>query len=195
MKLTCTAMLGWFLGCLIAGCTSLPQTTRMTAADMEFMATQMAGSLSQAPFLAGRSPDSSPMVIALQKVENLSDDVMTPAEQWFVMQRLVASLPMQALREQRNVHWVLPAERLALIKADPQWGAAAGELPDDFGRDRRPTHVMTAVFRSVPRIAANAMDRTDLYYTEFELMDLATSEPVWHDSFSYKRIARGHVWD
>lgn len=165
------------------------RSTRMTAEDLEEMARAMAQSLAASPAIVQRNADSPRWVVSIDKVLNLTSDVMTPAEQWYVIARLRSSLPMSALAESRNIVFVIPAEQARRMRSDPD----AQTFSEDFASDRRPTHQMTATFRSVDR--AIAMHATTMYYAEFELIDLTTGEPVWIDRFEYKREARGHVWD
>jgi hypothetical protein len=179
--------------CVGLGACAAPQSTRMTADDMEEIATHMAESLRRCPAIAQRTPQSPLWVITIEKVENLTTDVMTEGEQWYIMARVRGMLPMLALHEQKNIRFVIPAERKQAMLADPNIGPKVGELGDAFADRRQPTHAMQATFRSVTR--ADATNRTDLYVCDFQLLTIATGEPVWNDEFSFKRAAAGHVWD
>jgi hypothetical protein len=183
-----TAVLGLTLALSLAGCAAKGQSTRLSAADLTAMSTAMAQSLADSAAFASRRPDSEPWFITINKVQNLSSDVMTDSEQWLIIARLRGELPLAALREQKNVHFVIPAERVAKMRADPNL-----EYDERFGAQRRATHEMSATFRSITR--ATARDRTDYYYAEFEIVDLAAGAPVWSDKFEFKRSAKGHVWD
>lgn len=184
-----TAMLGL---CLLMACAPA-RTTRTTPEDFQEMAAQMAASLSRSPAILDRTADSPPWVISVQKVTNLTTDVMTPSQQWYVIARLRNSLPIQKLWDGKRISFIIPAEQVQRMRADPDIGLDSGNMNADFGSQRQPTHVMTAVFRSATR--AQAQVRTDLYYAEFEIMELAGGLPVWTDRFEYKRQAFGHVWD
>lgn len=196
VKLAPTSLFGlrgaWVVAvamCVLSGCAATPRTTRMTASDLTHMSTAMAQSLAQSDALAQRGPTSEPWYITVNKVMNLSSDVMTSSEQWLVIARLRAELPLLALREQKNITFVLPAERVAQLRNHPDYV----EYDERFGSERQVTHEMSATFRSITR--AQAKDRTEVYYAEFEVVDLATGSPVWSDRFEFKREARGHVWD
>ena len=180
---------GVVCGLCVAGCAGPQRTTRMTADDLDSMSHELAASLAASDALAGRNSDSPLWVISISKVQNLSSDVMTVAEQWSVMAKLRGSLPIQALWDQKNVRFVIPADRLEALEARGNLDEVTGRL----GSHRRPTHQMTATFRSITR--ADAGYRSDLYYCEFNLIDLAAGEPVWSDRFEYKRAAAGHVLD
>lgn len=173
----------------LTGCSSAPKSSRMTAADMTDMAQAMASSLAQSETVRQRTPQSPRWVIAIQKVENLTQDVMTESEQWGVMARLQGSLPITALYDQRNIRFVIPAERTRAIRQQPDLKG----YEQAFGGERAPTHVMTATFRSATR--ADARNRSDYYYCDFVMQELASGQTVWNDRFEYKRIAKGHVWD
>ncbi|MCE9591117.1 MAG: hypothetical protein K8S99_11395 [Planctomycetes bacterium] len=173
---------------LLAACAP-SRSTRMTVSDWEVMGSAMAASLAQSPAITRRTPASEPWVVSIDKVQNLTSDVMTEGEQWGIIARLRGTLPMRALKDQKNIAFVIPPEQMKKVQ---QSGAAAG-VDGQFGERRKPTHLMTATFRSVTR--AQAERRTELYYAEFELLDIHDGVPVWTDRFEYKREAVGHVWD
>ena len=161
----------------------------MTVSDLDEMSREMAASLRQSPSIARRDQHSPPWVVSIDKVLNLSNDVMTESEQWFVIAKLRSSLPIQSLGHQRNITFVMPAEQVRRLREDADLDTAV----PDFASTRRPTHQLTATFRSLTR--AQAKQQTELYYCEFELIDLERGEPVWTDRVEYKRAAKGHVWD
>lgn len=171
-----------------AGCASAPggrSSTRLTADDLHEIASQMASRLRASEFLAGRGPDSEPMTIAIQRLTNLSSDVIPVGEQWWLMERVRAALPIVALGRERAIAFVIPAERAADLRM-------AGHEPAILS-ERAPTHTMDAVFRSVTRSGGD--HRTDLYMCEYRITDLATGELAWADSFEFKRAAFGRSWD
>jgi hypothetical protein len=161
----------------------------MTIADFQTMAASMAQSLLTSQALADRHPDSPPWTVSIDKVTNLSSDVMTQEEQWAIVAMLRGAAPMQALWDEKNVRFVLPPEQVLALRHDPD----AAEFHHNFAQDRHPTHTMAATFFSVTR--ATATQRTELYYCEFEILDLARHQSVWIDKFEYKRLAQGHLWD
>jgi hypothetical protein len=189
-NLVIPAMLSAAMLVAAAGCASanLPRTTRPTIEDYTEMAEAMAQSLAASDLLRHRTPQSEPWVFAIRKVENLSNEVMTESERWYVMARLQSSLPIQAMQQQKNIRFVIPAERRDQLRRYPEL-----DMDPLIAADRRPTHVINAVFYSVPR--AVRRDRTDLYYCEFELLPMGDAVPVWVDRFEYKRVAYGHIWD
>lgn len=177
------------LGVAAAGvaCASTQKTTRLTTDDVKELAEQMAASLARSDLLKERSPSSDRIVVAMDKVENLSSDVVPVSEQWYLMERIRASSPIDALRAQRNVVFVIPAAQLRQLK--DRVGAEAALA----GAGRDPTHAMRDVLRSVTR--TSGVDRTDLYSLETRLIDLGSGDVVWSDSFEIKRAAVGKQYD
>ncbi len=179
---------------LLAGCASAPvsRSTRMTVEDLEEMSAQMSQSLAASDAFRTRTATSEPWVISIDKAMNLSSDIMTESERWYVIQKLRSTLPIRALGQQRNVTFVIPKERLDAMRANPKLDVSGDP---NFGAQRKPTHQMTATFRSLTRANQEGTGRTESYYCEFEIMEFATGVPVWNDKFEYKRGATGHIWD
>lgn len=173
------AMLG---ACAAAG----PQSTRATADDLDQLTIEIAASLLASDFLANRSPTSPPIRIAIERVTNLSSDLIPESEQWWLMQRIRSSVSLQSLSGDKAIRFVIPAEHLAELRN------RGGELVE-AAHERDPTHTMSATIRSITRMANG--HRTDLYATEYQITDLTTGEPVWTDSFIFKRAAFGRAWD
>jgi hypothetical protein len=174
---------------LLLSCSTPPRTTRMTVDDIEAMGAAMAQSLASSDALRGRDAESPRWTVSIDKVLNLSSDVMTDAEQWAIMARLRSTLPVSRMAEQHNLHFVLPPEKLALLREHPD----APELAEGLAGRREVTHTLAATFRSVTRATGDR--RSELYYCEFELFDLRAGRPVWTDRFEYKRAAHGKIWD
>ncbi|KAA0214800.1 MAG: hypothetical protein DYG94_10660 [Leptolyngbya sp. PLA3] len=162
------------------------RTTRIAAEDFADVAAAVAAQLQASDALHDRGPDDEPWVIAIDRVQNLSSDVISLSEQWWLMAKLRSSLPMRTLSTERAVKFVIPAEHLEAVRArDPELGEAAVE--------RAPTHRMGAVFRSVTRVGQNG--RTDLYQVDFDLVSLGDGQLEWSGSYEFKRLAFGRGWD
>lgn len=173
------------------GCASTPRSSRLQVEDFQEIAGAMSASLSRE--FAQRGPSDEPWVVSIQRVTNLSGDVLTVGEQWYPMGKLVSSRSMQELWDAHRVMVVIPAERQRLLLT-----RSPGEFDERFGgvqggERTRPTHVLNATLRSVTRGGFEA--RTDLYVAEFEMTELASGTPVWNDRFELKRQALGAVWD
>lgn len=175
----------------VVGCEpkSVGESTRWTVGDIEALTAEMAQSMLASDALAGRGPDGEPWIVSIDKVLNLSDEVMTVNEQWSIMAQVRGAAPISALWDEKAVRFVIPPERVVALR-NSEYGS---DFTEGFAKERRVTHTMTATFRSVTR--AQAKQRSDLYYCEFELLEFATNEPVWSGRFEFKRQAKGHVWD
>lgn len=170
----------------LCGCAGTPKSSALTSDDLSTTATELAAKLAASDFMRERTPESPRMVIALNKVENLSNDLIPSGEQWYMMVRLRDSMPIGSLRTQRNMAFVIPREHLDA-------GAEAGNFPAGFAGSREPTHEMSATFRSSRRAAGK--DRTEGYDCEFRITDLSTRELVFADTVSFKRVSYGKSYD
>lgn len=185
----CLALLAGFV--MLTGCSS-PQTTRLQASDFDQTIAVMVESLSRSEFLAGRTPDSPPAWVVIDKVENLTTDVIPPAEQWMLVARVQSALPLQHFREKYRVMFQITPERHALLRQ----AGFTGEL----GTAPQTTHSLTALFMSAPRAgrdvsAGYVTSRREFYYLEYRLVDVVTRETVWNDRFEISRQARGLAID
>jgi len=176
---------------LLPACQPKPvgETTRLSIADIDQMTGQMAHSLLASDALSSRSPGSPDWAVSIDKVLNLSDEVITENEQWSIMAQVRGATPLRTLADTKAVRFLLPPERVAALRQSED----APEFHAGFGDDRQVTHTMAATFRSITR--AQSTKRSDQYYCQFDLVDLKTGETIWSDRFELKRQARGHVWD
>jgi hypothetical protein len=173
------------------GCQSTPRSSRIAIADYEAMADKMAQSLRQSDAFAERTPTSEPWVVSFDKVLNLSSEIMPRGEQWGVVAMVRGAQPINSLWEDKRVAFVIPAQH-----AIDQRGTLDAERADKgFGSERGVTHTITATFRSITRAAPDGESRSDLYACEFQMIDLNTNEPVWLDTFEFKRRAQGNIRD
>jgi len=176
----------WLAGCRQA------ESTRLRFDDLDAMVAAMASSLAGSDFLRDRTPQSPPIVVVINKVENLTYDVIPPAEEWMLMARVRASLPIQTVGQQKNVVFQITPERVAALRET------------GFEVDSQPappaTHLMAATFRSAERITGTkegepANRREDYYYLEYRIVELASGQMVWSDAFEFKRQAKGRLID
>lgn len=175
----------WTLGC------KTPQSSRIQVDDYVQMSQAMAQRLRQSDAFAQRSAASEPWVVSFDKVLNLSSEIMTQGEQWFVVAKVRGAQPINSLWDDKRVAFVIPAQY-----AIDQRGTLDSERADKgFGAERRVTHTITSTFRSVMRVGEDGQGRTDVYACEFQMLDLNTNEPVWLDTFEFKRSATGSVRD
>ena len=187
--LVATSML--LMAGMVAGCASGPKSSRMTVDDYEYIATEISAKLKAklavSDPLAERTPDSPKMVIAITKVRNeMVAEMMPEATKWYLMAKIKSTLPLALLSRDKNILFTISAEHLRAARQ-------RGTVAEDFAAERKPTHTMVATFRSVVR--STGKDRTDVYFCEFELLDLETGEIVWNDTVEFKRTAHGRSWD
>lgn len=176
---------------VLAGCHK-PQSTRLSLGDLNALVAQMASRLAGSDFLRDRTSQSPPITVVINKVENLTYDVIPPAEQWMLMARVRASLPIQTVGRQKNVFFQITPERVAALR----------EMGFEVDQEPAPpaTHLMTATFRSSERIGGGkagepANVREDYYYLEYRIVELASGRVVWSDAFEFKRQAKGRLID
>lgn len=170
----------------LSGCQSPARTTRLQTRDFEDIAAEVASSLRGSEFILERGPHSPQMTIAVTKVENLTTDILSEGEKWYLIDRVMDSDAMATLQRERNIRFVIPAERLSEMRERDQW---AGPIAPD----RAPTHSMTAALRSVTRSAGT--DRTDLYAAFYRITSIDSGETLWTGEFLLKRAAAGRAYN
>lgn len=164
--------------------TSGARSTRLTDRDLIDAVQHMQSSLAKSDFFAQRSPNSAPAAIVINRVENLTSDVISRAEQWELVAQLRAALPIQRLAERKNITFLIAPRQHVILRQ-------AGFL-GDLGPTTPATHVMSATFRSTRRAG---LSRADYYYLEYRITDRRTRQVVWTDSFEIKREVVGLVID
>jgi hypothetical protein len=171
---------------VLAACASTPTNTRLTGDDLNETTRLMAESLAGSKFFADRSPTSPPVYVVINKVENLTSDIIPPAEQWMLMARIQGAMPIRQLGKNSRVYFIIPPERESM--------AASGGYKGDFSHAPAgitPTHVLKAVYRSSTRTVrdsdGNVKRRQDYYTLQYQLTDITGREVVWTDSFEFKR--------
>lgn len=193
---TCLAMGAMVSAAIVAslalpGCGNQRRSTRLTIGDFEAAHQKVAAALAQSDWLRSRTPDGPPWIIVINRVTNLTSDVLNEPEMWMVMARLRASLPIQQLSNRWNIKFHITPERFDALRS----AGYEGELPVP----ETPTHVLAATFRSATRswtATGKVTDRREeYYYLEFHATDLRTRETVWSDSFEFRRNAVGNVID
>jgi hypothetical protein len=178
------AMAMWLLGCATP-----PPTTRLTIGDYDAAIAKMTQSLAASDFLAGRGPHTEPAVIVIDRVLNLTTDIIPPAEQWMMIARLRGALPIMELERNKAITFQITPEKYQLLRD-------AG-FEGDFRAARPATHVMSAVFRSMrrevrdPREEGHIVAVTDFYQLEYTIVNVVTREIAWSDSFEFQRQAVG----
>jgi hypothetical protein len=168
-----------------AACTAPARSTRLQARDFEDIAAEVAAALDASDFLRERAPDSEPIVVAVRPAVNLSADLVSEGERWYLVDRVLDGDRMDALRRARNIRFVVPEARLASLARESGWGEA-------LAPERRPTHAFEATLRSVTRAAG--ADRTDLYAAHYRVTRLDSGQTEWAGEFILKRAAVGRSY-
>lgn len=169
----------------LSGCSTPARASTLTGDDLVVTTDQMASRLAASEFLGTRTPDSPPIVVAIDKVQNLTSDLIPEGQQWWMMARVRDQLNTNTLRRDRNVRFVIPQQFL-------REGMERGNFEEGVAQ-RAPTHEMAATFRSATRFAKAA--RTDAYMCEYRITDITTGELQWTGEFEFKRAAFGKAYD
>lgn len=177
---------------LIGGCAPKTKSTRITGNDFYITMDKMIDSLADSNVLRERTPDSPQMILMINKVTNLTSDIITPAEQWMLVARVRDTLVNRFAKE-KNIRMVITPEKHNLLRQ-------AGYSGDLTGAELNATHVMRARFMSARRGGVRGKDevtdiRADYYYLAYELMTIETHELLWSDRFEFKREAVGQLVD
>ena len=172
--------------CLLQACAGPPRTTKVTMRDLDDMATIVALNLRNSDWMTSRDSTSEQVVVAMDKVENLTDDIIPSGEQWAIMTKIRTNANMVRIGREKAISFVIPKE--FLIHAQQ-----SGNIDNTFADLRSPTHEMSATLRNTTRSIKDA--RTDVYICEFRITALATGELKWLDTFELKRQAFGLTFD
>ena len=181
------------LAVLLPACAAAPRSTRLTQADFTDMATDLAQKLRESDFLKNRGQDSQPIVLTWDKVENLTQDILTQGEQWAIMQKVRDSAGLVQLGKEKAFTLVIPAS----LKTEGEQRVGGSTFEEGFAGSRAPTHRLDATLRSATRSAASltAGARTDTYLCDFRVTVLSDGQLVWSDTVALKRAAAGLSFD
>ncbi|MFA6045521.1 MAG: hypothetical protein WC718_11095 [Phycisphaerales bacterium] len=171
----------------LGACAGAPKSSRLSVDDVEFTAQELSAKLTDSKFLADRDSESPRMVVAINKVENLTTDVIPEADEWYIMERVRGSRSMEALKRLKNIVFVVPIDHIRGGQAQ------ASEFDRLVALGRKPTHEMSATFRSAVR--SSGEHRTDAYLCEMRITDLTSRELVFLESVEFKKTAVGKAYD
>jgi len=178
-----------------SGCHS--QSARIPLAEYELAAPKLTQSLQGSQWLAGRTPADPPVRVAITSIRNLTTDVIPLSEEWGLMQQLAARASDLPLCRKTHVRFMIPADRgrfLRRYETQPLIESAApvGSVPP-------PTHIMSAVFRSIRRVRRNSSGYEKqvrmLYVLDAEITNVRTRQIVWHGSLEFQVTASGLTID
>jgi len=198
----------WLSIPLLLGCaTSTPHTTRLADADLTQVVLDMRAQLGESDFLAHRTADSPEARLVLRRVENLSTDRITIAEQWSLAARVLSEPEMQHLLRSKNVILQLPPEKIRLLEtygqstSNPQ----SGTLFPSLQPENQPTHLLRSQIASATRAGAVETSRSlhtpqtnirkEYYLLTYVIEDLQSRELLWQGTAELAREAEGTVVD
>lgn len=208
------------------GCATTPplRTTRLTDADLTQAVLAIRDQLAGSDFLAGRTADSPQARLVLRRVENLSTDRISVAEQWSLAARILSEPEMQALLRSKNITLQLPPEKIRLLETQrqplsksqgrglsrPQSGPGFPALKPEH----RPTHLLRAQIASATRAGSfppgrgllgplqnrtlsnpKTNIRKEYYFITFVIENLQTRELLWQGTAELAREAEGTIID
>ncbi len=171
------------------GCGGPPKvkTTFLRGVDLVDMTDQMAQSFARSDTIGPRRSNAEPWVISLYRVVNHTNQVIPENEKWLYLARLRSQLAASDVARQRNLLWVIPPERWAIVAEEHP------DRPEPYGLRLNPTHLLTAEFRALTQTSARG--RSDAYHCAFELLDIESGIIVWEDHWEVKRALSGQTWD
>ncbi len=175
-----------------AGCVSTGTTTRIAADDLDQLVQEMIQSFAASDFLRQRTAESPAASIVINKVQNLSSDILTEAEQWMIVARVRGAAPIHSFSKTKNITFQITPERHEMLRR-----AGHGH---DLGPVSPPTHLMAATFRSLRRAGRDARQqltdvRAETYYIEFVIVQIESRHVEWVGQFAFKREAHGLLID
>lgn len=187
----CVAALVW----LAAGCASSPaqRTTRLADADLSQAVLTVRDQLVESAFLRSRDAGSPEARLVVRRVENLSTDRISEAEQWSLVSRVLAAEGMHDLLRSKNISLQLPPEKARLLE---RGGLTFGE----FGEESWPTHLLEAQIASATRAGSltggrDADIRKEYYLLSFAVEEVQSRALVWQGTTEVAREVWGSVVD
>lgn len=171
----------------LAGCSGAPKarTTFLNSVDLIEMTDRMAESFASDEGMRERSSQSSQWIVSIDRMHNLTNQVIPEREKWLYIARLRAVLQQSPIARERNIIWVIPPERWHIVQAE------LGDAPHELRRT--PTHEMTAEFGALTNTSGKG--RSDAYLCEYQLIDMHDGRIVWSDSWEVKRSVSGKTYD
>ncbi|HMN95178.1 MAG TPA: hypothetical protein PKC90_01740 [Phycisphaerales bacterium] len=163
------------------------QTTFLTNVDLVDMTERMATSFAASPAMQARTRESPRWIISIDRVDNRTNQIIPEDQKWIFVGRLRALLAATRLTDQKNLAWIVPQEKWAIIQQELRMYGEPPELR------MRPTHLMTAQFSALT--TTSGAGRSDAYFCSFQLVDLATGGLVWEDGWEVKREVVGKTYD
>ncbi len=190
-----TTMAGAVLAaaCLAACSGGKPKSSALRTADMQMSCDEIRQQFAQSEFLAGRNAESPGIVLVPGTMENRSYERLSRLDRYGATVRLLNDPAVRDLFARTNIRVVEPPDHAGVYRG-------LGLTADQSAPGLPPTHVLQASFSSAQRQAAgtakNASDlRKDLFYIQFDVVDLKSREKIWSGSSEFARVAFGELID
>jgi hypothetical protein len=179
---TCSLAL---LSCACASDPPVARTTFLDSVDLIEMTDRMAQSFSLDEDIAGRDGDSESWVVSMNRIENHTNQIIPEREKWLYVARLRALLDRSTLSRERNLTWIIPPGRWAMLQ--DELGPAPATLR------LQPTHQLTGEFTALTNTSGQG--RSDSYLAEYHLFSLDDGRMIWSDHWEAKRTVSGRTYD
>lgn len=181
---------GSLIGCVVVVCSCAhappaARTTFLDSVDLVEMTDRMAQSFAGHDAIAGRTQESNRWVISMNRIENHTNQVIPDREKWLYVARLRALLDRSTITQAKNITWIIPPERWAMLQ--DELGPAPASLR------LAPTHQLTGEFTALTNTSGQG--RSDAYLAEYHLFDLGDGRLVWSDHWEVKRAISGRTYD
>jgi hypothetical protein len=173
---------------LSAGCSSsTAHTTRLSASDYRFTIEETKKQLLESDMFRDRNSASPKMTVTVDKVINLTSDIIPEGEQWGFVWSVWSDPSVQSMARSKNIATqVRPdiVERLQVRIAGTSDGI------------QLPTHLMSATFDSATRTSKERKSgwidsRLDRYQMIYHITDVRTGEVVWNSIVEFAKEADG----
>jgi hypothetical protein len=171
-----------------AGCASKPpRSSRLTASDYTYTVNETVNQLVASDFFASRGMESPKAVVSIERVTNLSSDIIPEGEQWMFVHSVWSSPEVKQLARSKNVVTQVSQEGYEKI---------VSMLPQITRPLDVPTHVMSAVINTSTRTglvkAGVANARVDQYQIEYTIRESSSGTIAWSSIVEFKREALGN---
>ena len=176
------------IAALLVGCAApkVGESTRLTSSDYVYTISETRRKLMESDLLRNRTESSPKMTVTINKVTNLTSDLIPEGEQWGFVSSVWSNPDVQALARSKNIVTQIQPEVMERHRLQHE-GAGTIFQP--------PTHLMSAEFNSATQWNRNREgfvdDRIDQYLMNYTMTDAKTGQVVWSAIVEFKRAAKG----
>ena len=190
--------MAWLAGAVVVvslcGCGG-GDSTRISVEQYRAFLPTLAEKFRESDFLAARSAASPTGAVSIVNVKNLTTDVIPLSLQWNLMAQLAGLLSELPACRATHLDFQLPPDRVAFLRR-------YGKTPEEMNLSPAPpTHIMSAVFRSVRRAArgdggTGHEEKTHLLYLlSVRIVNVQTRQMVFQGNIDFEVYAAGRSID